>query len=169
MLNLSSEKLEEIIDGPTLALIPQKREHSREMYEILEDEGLYDFTGGYRAKSLAEYEERFLKLESRRSPDKKYYWLNWVVKAGDRLIGYVQATVGDGTAEVAWVIGILEQNRKYGRTAVILMIDWLKSVGCIEFRANIHRDNMKSRKLAEAVGFTRTDNQIDNEDVWILK
>lgn len=170
MIRLESSKLEETIRGVHLDLVPQKREHAKEMFALLADSEIHEYTGGYAPASFAEFEARFSRLESRISPDGKERWLNWVVvNRDDYLTGYVQATVRDDKAILAWVTGTGWQRRGYGGEAARLAINWLKDSGCLKFEANISPENYKSRKLARSLGFVESGETQENEDVWILE
>src|SRR5881392_2854460 len=90
----------------TIKLEPQTAAHAEEMFELLSDPKIYRYEGK-PPSSLESLRERFQRLESRRSPDGREQWLNWVIRLqGGEAAGYVQATVHeDGRAAIAYVLG----------------------------------------------------------------
>jgi len=170
MLMLNNEQLEETMKDDSIMLIPQTREHASAMFSVLNDSELYTYIGGNPILSLEDIERRFIRLESRKSPDGKDYWLNWVIiNEIDELIGYIQATIKESTALIAWVVGTRWQRKKYGRKAAYLVIMWLKKIGCKEIKASINPENESSKRLALSLGFRNSQVRIDDEDIWTLK
>ena len=84
-----------------LRLQPLRLSDTDEMFAVLNDQRLHEFTGG-APRSLAELRSKFESLAAGQSPDGREAWLNWVVRRIDGpAIGYVQAGVADGSAAVA--------------------------------------------------------------------
>jgi [ribosomal protein S5]-alanine N-acetyltransferase len=68
--------------------------HARELFEALRDPRIYRYLDEDPPRSVEELAEKLVRSESRRSPDGKEHWLNWVVRAeSGEVAGYVQATV----------------------------------------------------------------------------
>jgi Acetyltransferase (GNAT) domain len=91
---------------------------------------------------------RFTRLETRRSPDGSYSWLNWIVRLcdTDQAVGYVQATVDSSSAAtIAYVIGTAWQGRGLASEAVRAMVGELRAAGVREVNATIPA----SRRSAE--------------------
>ncbi len=107
---------------------------------------------------------RFARLETRRSLDGTEHWLNWVVFAEERPIGFVQATVGAEGATLAYLLHPSAWGYGYASEAVRAMIDHLQRVlavtRCI---AVIDSRNAASQKLAQRLGFSAigTETQAD--------
>jgi len=140
------------------------------MFGVLNDSELYTYIGGNPILSLEDLEKRFISLESRKSPDGKDYWLNWViVNEINELIGYIQATIKESTAFIAWVVGKRWQRKKYGKKAAYLVIMWLNKIGCKEIKASINPENESSKRLALSLGFRNSGVRIDDEDIWTIK
>jgi hypothetical protein len=79
-----------------LVLEPQVEAHAAEMFAVLSDPAIYEFENE-SPPSEARLAGRFRRLESRRSPDGRERWLNWVVRLpSGELAGYVQAMVRPG-------------------------------------------------------------------------
>ena len=94
-------------------------EHAQELAPLLDDPGLYVFTGGEPA-SLPELRERYRRQAVGCSPDGSQRWLNWVVRRREdgRAVGTVQSTVTvEGAvlvAELAWVVATPHQGHGCG-------------------------------------------------------
>ncbi|MFN2466456.1 MAG: GNAT family N-acetyltransferase [Candidatus Dormibacteria bacterium] len=161
--------IEAAIPTARLTLIPQRREHAAEMLGALSDPALYFFTGGEPPSSREWLEDRFSRLETRRSGDGSDLWLNWVIQLSPAgpLIGYVQASVTSATAELAWVIGTPWQRHGYGTEAVAAMMAWLRvRLPSIPITAAIHPDHVASGSLARKVGLRPTERMVDGEVLW---
>ncbi len=147
-----------------LTLLPLEVEYAEPMTEVLSDPALYSFTGG-EPPSVAALEARYRRqLAGPGRPDEQ--WLNWVIKYDDTLIGYVQATVIDGTAEIAWVIGTAWQGRGFAKEAAQGLVTWLRAQKIGRIIAHVHPDHTASAAVAAAIGLARTDVLEDGEYLW---
>jgi [ribosomal protein S5]-alanine N-acetyltransferase len=135
------------VDG--LVLEPQKAEHAAEMIRVLSDPAIYEFERE-PPTSLELLTRRFALLESRKSPDGKEDWLNWVVRLpGGLLAGYVQATVrpnhealiGYELASAYWNLGI--GSRAVSAMLSVVTVDYGATAAFAVFR----RVNFRSRRL----------------------
>ncbi|MFB9902493.1 GNAT family N-acetyltransferase [Allokutzneria oryzae] len=157
MRPLSTERLD---------LVPLRVEHAEEMTGVLADPALHEFTGGEPATA----EQLRLRYERQvaGSPDPAVTWLNLVIRlrGEDRLTGYVQATVAEGRAEIAWVVGTPWQGRGIASESARALADWLRSTGVREIVAHVHPAHAASASVAEAAGLTRTDTVVDGELRW---
>jgi RimJ/RimL family protein N-acetyltransferase len=153
-----------------LDLLPLAVEHAAEMAAVLADPALYRFIGGAPATPDA-LRARYERLVAG-SPDPAVSWRNWVIRlrAEDRLVGTVQATIGpsaDGSvAEIAWVMGLPWQGRGIAREAAAGLVAWLGRVPVSTVIAHIHPDHAASAAVASAAGLTPTDQWQDGEVVW---
>ena len=104
---------------------------------------MFEFTGG-SVPTLADLQDR-LEQQTGPTPDGTN-WLNWVVRAGDEVVGVTQATVKEhgAMAEVAWEIGVPWQGRGYASEAATAVVDWLIAQGVPDIRAHIHPDHAAS-------------------------
>jgi RimJ/RimL family protein N-acetyltransferase len=114
---------------------PLRPAHAAEMFAVLDDPGLHEFTGG-APLPLPDLTRRYAALASRRSPDGGQVWCNWVLRerASGTAVGTVQATLprsgpDAGEAEVAWVIGRAAQGRGYAREAAASLVERLHAAG----------------------------------------
>jgi RimJ/RimL family protein N-acetyltransferase len=138
-----------------LVLEPQVAAHAEAMFEVLADPRIYEFENA-PPRSPAWLRERYARLESRRSADGREQWLNWVLRLADgALIGYVQATVrADARAAIAYELNSRHWGRGLAHEAVAAMIGELASAyGVRRLSAVFKRDNVRSRRLLERLGF----------------
>jgi RimJ/RimL family protein N-acetyltransferase len=138
-----------------LTLEPQTAAHADEMFVVLGDPAIYEFENE-PPRSPEWLRERFARLETRRSPDGREQWLNWVVRLpASGLIGYVQATVrANGEAAVAYELASAHWGRGYAREAILAMIAELAAHhGVRRLTAVFKRGNARSRRLLERLDF----------------
>lgn len=149
----------------TLTLEPQVAAHADEMFGVLSDPAIYEYENE-PPQSLEGLRERFAELESRRSPNGREQWLNWVIRLPTlQLIGYVQATVyPDGRAALAYELSSAHWGRGLARQAVQAMIGELAAgYGVRRLSAVLKRENLRSLRLLERLGFTLASAQAHEE------
>ena len=153
-----------------LELTPLVSEHAEELFTLLSELSLYEFTRDVPPASLIELQLRYARLESRRSPDGTEAWLNWTLfeSATSTSIGYVQATVSSKRADIAWVVGTLWQRRGFATEAAAALLIWLRSAGVEHICAMINPAHAASQKVAENIGLSRTLLMLGGEEVWDL-
>jgi [ribosomal protein S5]-alanine N-acetyltransferase len=143
--------------SPTVTLQPRTAAHAEELFAVLAEPGLYEFVEEDPPVSVEALRQKFLRSESRRSPDGTEHWLNWVVRdASGRVAGYVQATI-EASAEtnIAYVFGSAFWGRGIASTAVDAMLQILVTeFGVTTFLVVAERANARSVRLAERLGFT---------------
>ena len=96
-------------------------------------------------------------------------WHNWILRLVESgtAVGFVQATVVDDAADVAWVVGLDWQGQGYATEAAKAMCEWLASNGVKRFTAHIHPEHLVSGSVATAIGLAATDEvDDDGEVVW---
>ena len=138
-----------------LTLEPQIAAHADEMFRVLADPAIYEHENE-PPPSVEWLRERYRKLESRRSPDGRQGWLNWVLRLSpSEPIGYVQATVDeDGRALIAYELASRYWSRGLAQEAVRAMIAELeRSHGVGRLAAVLKASNGRSRRLLERLGF----------------
>jgi RimJ/RimL family protein N-acetyltransferase len=152
-----------------ITLSPLVVEDAAEMLKVLADAALYEFTGGGRP-DLEELSARY-ERQLRGSPETGERWFNWIVRvtATDEAVGFTQATVVNGSAEIAWLIGIRWQGQGLATAATKQMMDLLTSLGIERFCACIHPDHLASQGVAAASGLSPTGELNDGEVVWTLE
>jgi RimJ/RimL family protein N-acetyltransferase len=157
-----------MISTQRLDLVPLTVQHAEEMAEVLSDPALHTFTGGapLTPEALRARCERLVAG----SPDPAVRWLNWVVRLRDedRLTGTVQATVADGVAEIAWVVGTAWQGRGIAREAAQGLVTWLRTQPVRTVIAHVHPEHHASAAVARSAGLTATGEVHDGEVRWLL-
>ncbi|MEV1172344.1 GNAT family N-acetyltransferase [Nonomuraea sp. NPDC049784] len=153
------------IETPALVLLPLRPEHADEMAVVLSDPALHTFIGGVPL-TAQELRVRYERLVA--GPPG---WRNWVVwsREEERLVGYVQATIDGGSAEIAWVIGTPWQGRGLATAAAKALVGRLAEKGVGTVIAHIHPDHAASAAVAASAGLRRTDQWHDGEVRWELK
>lgn len=149
-----------------LTMSPLGVEDADEMFAVLNDQALHEFTGGEPA-TLDELRGRYAALVAGSgSPSEE--WFNWIVRrhTDGAAIGYVQATVHRDRAYIAWVIGTPWQRNGYATEAARALVDWLTGGGTSVIVANIHPRHVASQRVAASVGLHPTDEIDDGEVVW---
>lgn len=152
-----------------LVLTPLSPADAPAMVGVLADPALYRFTGG-EPPDLARLTARY-EAQCAGSPDPGERWHNWIVRRTEspEPLGFVQATVAGGHADVAWVIGTAAQGHGFAREAAIAMGEWLRGQGAERITAHIHPDHHASAGVARAVGLEPTDERDDDgEQVWVV-
>ena len=167
---LQIEQYEIAISTLRLCLDPIMASHAKVMFPILSDRKLYRFTGDEPPESEISLETRYRYLEGRKSPDESQLWLNWLVRLeeNDIPIGYVQATVSESHADIAWVIGSDWQGNGYASEAALAMAQWLGANGVKMIRACINPTHLASQRVANNAGLSKSELVEYNEDVWLL-
>ena len=143
-----------IVTPSGLMLEPQMAAHAAEMFDVLGDPALYEFENEPPA-SPEWLRARYERLESRRSPDGREAWLNWVIRVpGAGLVGYVQATVREECATIAYVLSSRHWGKGLARRAVeAMMAELAARHGVSRFDAVLKRSNHRSMRLLERLGF----------------
>jgi RimJ/RimL family protein N-acetyltransferase len=160
------------IETSRLTLEPLRIEHADEMVAVLDDQGLYEFTGG-QPQPLEELRETYRRRAAGRSPDGARGWLNWIVRlrASGEAIGTVQATVRDAgesmAAEVAWTIDSRYQGTGFAKEAAEGMAGWLRRYRVDELSAHIRPDHAASIAVARHLGLRATDRVVAGEVTWM--
>ena len=157
----------EAITTERLVLEPLAMAHAEEMFYVLADPGLYAFTGG-APPTLAELLDRYARQLAGPPPGKREVWLNWVLRqrADDRLAGYVQATLADGGASIAWVVGAPWQGRGLATEAAQALVGWLQDHAVDPVTASIHPGHAASKGVARRAGLEPTAARDGDEIVW---
>jgi RimJ/RimL family protein N-acetyltransferase len=138
------------------------------MFPVLADGALYQFTGGEPPGSVEDVEVWFSSLETRLSPDGSEQWLTWIVQLIESSvsIGYVQATINESKADLAWLIGVNWQAQGYATEATRVLMRWLTDNHVCQMTAHIHKTNKASQRIAGSLGLTRSGCVEDGEEVW---
>jgi RimJ/RimL family protein N-acetyltransferase len=146
-----------VLETDRLRLIPLTRSDAVDMFAVLDDHALHRYTGGGPMDAPA-LKARYERLESGASDDGSEVWANWIVRLRNTgaAIGYVQASIGESGADLAWVIGSRWQGSGYASEAARAMTAWLRSAGVVALRARIHPCNEPSARVAHRAGLHST-------------
>jgi len=152
-----------------LIVSPLVPDDADEMFEVLDDERMHEFTGG-RPRTLAELRSRYRRLAVSHATEDSELWFNWVVRVSgaNRSVGVMQATVAaDGsTADVAWEIGVPFQGQGFASESAAAVVQWLIDQGVPVIRAFVHPDHVASERVATHAGLNPTLDRVDGEVVW---
>ena len=144
-----------------------------DLFELLRDPAMHRFTGNAPPGSVDDVRERIRFRESRRSVQGDELWLNWTLRlrSSGEVVGYVQAGVGEGRADMAWVVGTPFQNRGYATEASRRASSWIREhLGVAELRAAIHPEHAASRKVAARIGLRPSGELTDEgEELWTTR
>jgi len=154
-----------------LDLIPLRREHAELMYPLLRETTLYEFTGGDPPASQEALAALYERRETRRSPDGRERWLNWMIRDRDtaEAVGYAQATITVSKANVAWVVGNRWQGRGFATEAARAVVALLVAQGVSGIQACIHQRHLASQRVAANAGSRRSLFLSDGEEVWVFQ
>jgi RimJ/RimL family protein N-acetyltransferase len=141
--------------------------HAEEMYFLLNDVSLYQYIGGNPIGSLEHFKDRYKRLSIGHSNDGSEEWINWIIRIKGQCVGYVQATIKDDIAYIAWMIGKRYQNKGYARAATRELILWLAGNRTKIIKAKINNMNEPSKRVAMKCGMINSNIIEDNEVVWI--
>jgi RimJ/RimL family protein N-acetyltransferase len=147
-------------------LRPLTEDDAEALAGLLEERSLREWL---RAEDVEGVRARFRGWESGWSPDRSERWLNWIVlrQPGDEALGWVQATVRDGTAVIAYVVLPAARGGGVATAAAGTLADWLGAQpGVDRVEAVIDPANHASQVVATRAGFERTGRTRDGEDVW---
>ena len=148
---------DQVLRTSRLTLEPLEAGHAVALFAVLAAPEVYEHLDEDPPSDVGALEERYRRLEARRSPDGRQTWLNWALRvdATGEYAGYVQATVEDGCAEVAYVLGPPWWGRGLATEAVTLMCAHLTvDHGVRLLRAHVDPGNRPSRSLLERLGFS---------------
>lgn len=158
------------LETDSLRLTPMVECDTDALFRLLKDPEIHVFTGGHPPASADYVTARIRRRESRRSPAGDELWLNWTLRliADQSVVGYVQAGVTEGKADMAWVVGVPYQRRGYASEASQRVLQWLRDhLGVHEVRANIHPDHVASHRVARNIGLLKSGERTDEgEEVW---
>jgi RimJ/RimL family protein N-acetyltransferase len=141
-----------------------------DLFPVLDDIRLHRFIGG-TPPTLEQLRARLARWQTRIATDGDQLWLNWVVRlaATRAAVGYVQATVTEEGAELAYVIGTDWSGQGIATDAVSAMCGSLRALGIVELHAHIHPEHLGSAAVARHAGLVPTGRiRDDGEELWVL-
>lgn len=161
------------LQSSRLNLTPMVQADAPDLFALLKEPALHEFSTTPPPASSHEVQERIRLWESRRSPTGDELWLNWTVrlKRSGLAVGYIQATVTEEAAELAWVIGAPFQRQGYATEASRCAMTWLLGYFSVaELRASIHPDHIASQRVAARVGLQPSGQLThEGEAFWVAR
>src|SRR5215212_2416439 len=155
------------LETSLLLLEPILPAYAPVLYELMQEEWLYQFIPQDPPPSLEALTDRYDFLSARRSPDGREAWLNWAVRekrSGD-FVGTLEATVEeDPLAFIAYMVFLPYQRRGFAAEACGRLLEHLFEgyrVGVVA--AEIDTRNAASIALVESLGFERVGFQKDTD------
>ena len=172
--------LNPVLRGARLRLAPMREAHAQALFAVIADPALYTWIDHGPPATVEALRERCRKLESRRSPDGREAWLNWVLflPGRPRPLGYVQASLlADGRAWVAWLLGQASWGQGYAHEATGVMLQHLfDGLGARQAMAMVEQANARSIALVQRLGFRQAQGDDLNghemtatETLWLLE
>lgn len=160
-------------ESERLTFVPIMEAHAHWTQPILADEKLYTWMPA-TPPELTSLKTRYSFWESRRSPDGKELWWNWVIglKSVDDepqvlCLGTLQVGIDRASqvATLAYIIGSGFQRNGYATEAVLSLLDLLRNKGVHQVMAWVDTRNVASIRLLDKVGLTPID-RIENADFF---
>jgi RimJ/RimL family protein N-acetyltransferase len=147
-------------------LEPLRGGHADQLAALLDDDYV---RGALGVGDVPGLRRRFAGWETRRSPDGAERWLNWIVRdrADSRALGWVQATVRDASASVAYALLPSARGAGMASDAVRALLVWLgEELRVADVTAAIAPSNIASARVARAAGLSPTEEGAAGEVVW---
>lgn len=148
---------------------PVRVAHAYEIWAQLDDERMWRYFPQLRPKAIGDLRALYAKWE-RGSSDAGEVWWNWLCRdrASGDLAAAMQATImlDERLAYVAYAVYVRHQRKGLGREAVPAIVECVRETfGITRFRAVMDIRNEPSYRLAESLGFTRTQTR-DDEHIY---
>jgi RimJ/RimL family protein N-acetyltransferase len=152
-----------------LELTPLRVDDAAAMVSVLADPRLYTVIGG-APPTADELRVRYEHQVRGGSADGRETWHNWIIRSGSErvAVGFVQATISEDGADIAWVIGVPWEGRGYATEAARALVAWLVDRGVTAITAHIQDRHRPSEIVAERIGLVRTATVEDGEIIWRL-
>jgi RimJ/RimL family protein N-acetyltransferase len=149
-----------------LVLSPVRVEDAEDLYAILREPALGEFTGDVPPIDVAETRERITSwLQGPDSDDER--WRNWIARSPEGTpVAHIAATVRGASAWLAWIVALDAQRRGYATEAALAVMEQLASDGVAVFLASIPAGHGASEGVARNLGLALTDQIADGERVW---
>lgn len=145
------------VAGARVRIEPLAVIHAEGLFAALDDERVGTYIGGPDVTTLDALRSRITRLAQGPPPERGETWLNWAALVDGTIVGYVQATLHLGIAEVAYVFGPAHWGKGLATEATALMIADLRSRGIGECWATVVPANTASIRLLARLGFVEAD------------
>jgi len=151
-----SNASEKINDTSRITFEILKVEHAEKVFNDFNDDRIYKYIPLLRYASTEKFEERFNTLSSKGPNNGTCVWLNWILKDKiiNQYIGWIQATIFDSKAALAYIIFPKYWKQGYAKEACSSIIEHIFGTYSIEsIFVEIDTRNKASIKLAKSLGF----------------
>ena len=128
--------------------------HADALHHALDDPRVGTHIGGPDVTSSDDTRRRIELLSAGAPPDSGQTWCNWAVLLERTVIGRLEATLHDGIAELAYVVGPRWWRRGFATEAASWMVDTL-SAHVASCWATVHPANAASAHLLGRLGFVQ--------------
>lgn len=136
-----------------LRIEPLAPEHAEGLFTALDDDRVGTYIGGPDVTTIEALRTRINRLSEGAPAASGETWLNWVVVAGETIVGRIEATEHRGIAEVAYLFDPRHWGRGYATEATSWMIGELRARGAGELWATVLPANSGSIRLLRRLGF----------------
>jgi RimJ/RimL family protein N-acetyltransferase len=151
---VTGEAYAERVDATGLRLEVLALRHAATLFAALDDDRVGRFIGGPDVTTLEALQTRIRALQMGPPPESHQRWLNFAVLQGTTVVGRVEATLHDGIAEVAYLIGPRYWGLGFGTGATDLLIRRVNHEGFKTLWATTAPGNVASARVLHRLGFT---------------
>ena len=157
------------LSTPRLVLEPIVARHAGALFELMQDEAIYQWISASPPKSIEVLEQWWAEGESRLNPAGDEAWLNWAVRrtSDGSYVGKLDACVD--TTNVATNVGYLffpkHWGQGYASESVAAMVEHLVAQGIHKLIATVTLGNAPSYRVLEKAGFVQTRVIPDNDTI----
>lgn len=141
------------MDSAQVRLEELNESHADALFAALDHESVYRFIGGPDATTPDEMRARISRVRSGPAPERDETWLNFAVLVDDLVAGRVEATLHDGIAEIAYLMGPRFWGRGHATTATAQLIAILPQRHVASVWACVHPGNVPSTRVLSRLGF----------------
>lgn len=136
---------------------PLREDHAEALFAALSDDRVGTYLGGPDVESLEWLSDRIRRLLAGAPAGSGQEWWNGVLVLDGVVIGRVEATLHDGDAEVAYVLGPPWWRQGYATEAAAWLLDELRAAGVARAWATVVPANAGSRGVLRRLGFVEAD------------
>ncbi|MBC7540356.1 MAG: GNAT family N-acetyltransferase [Bacteriovorax sp.] len=159
-MNITKYTHQPNLNSKRLNLVPIDESHTPELFELYSDTELHHFVP-FEPIPIEQWRERCARWASRKSPDEKELWLNWLGrdKETNTVIGHFQAGVKeDGEASIGYLLAKKFHGQGFAYEGLLEVFAYLKDqLGVREARACSDTRNIASHKLAKKLGMIQVE------------
>lgn len=141
------------VESASVLLEELDESHADGLFAALDHEFVGRYIGGPDVTTPDELRARITRLRSGPPPGREQSWLNFAVLVGGGVVGRVEATVHDGIAEIAYLLGPRFWGHGYATTATAQLITLLRHRQVPTVWACVHPGNVRSIRVLSRLDF----------------